>query len=270
MTRKHKYQAIQKVNYTLSRALRPWHRRLGIISCLFILLLVVTGIAINHSQHLHLSKAFVQQTWLLDYYGIIAPKHIVQFGSDSKPLLITDNRLWLEHEQILEAQRQLISAAYFSNMLIAIDSEQLYLFDREGKILETQNQSTGLPSGLEALAIESIHLLDGPNTQAEPVNYIWLKAATGYFRADENLIDWIPMQPLAPLSWVTPNDLVDVNLVRYARSTNLNWERVMLDVHSGRAFGIYSVWIWDFFALALLLVSFSGLWIWIKQTKPRR
>lgn len=267
MTRKHKSQSIQTISYKLARALRPWHRRLGILSCLFILLLVVTGVAINHSQTLQLNKSPVQQTWLLDYYGIATPHHIAQFGSEARPLFITDNRLWLGREPILEAQSQLISAAFLPNLLIAIDNNQLYLFDSKGRLQETQNSSTGLPRGLEALAIESLPL-DAAHTEA--VNRVWLKTTSGYYRADENLIDWIPAQPLAPLRWVISADPVDADMIQYARSANLNWERVMLDLHSGRLFGAYAVWLWDIFGLALLLVSLSGLWLWIKQTKSKR
>ncbi|MEI8615014.1 PepSY-associated TM helix domain-containing protein [Shewanella sp. PP-He15 brown] len=196
-----------------------------------------------------------------------APHHIAQFGSQVQPLFVTDNRLWLGHEPILEAQSQLISAAFLSNLLIAIDNDQLYLFDSQGHLQDTQNSSTGLPKGLEALAIESFTL---DATRLETVNRVWLKTTSGYYQTDENLIDWIPAQPLAPLHWVTPKGSVDADLIQYARSANLNWERVMLDLHSGRLFGAYAVWIWDIFGLALLLVSLSGLWLWVKQTKPRR
>ena len=267
MTRKHKSQSIQTISYKLARALRPWHRRLGILSCLFILLLVVTGVAINHSQALQLNQSPVQQAWLLDYYGIATPHHIAQFGSKTQPLFITDNRLWLGREPILEAQSQLISAVFLPNLLIAIDNNQLYLFDSQGHLQETQNSSTGLPKGLEALAVESLPL-DAAHT--ETVNRVWLKTTSGYYRADESLIDWIPEQPLTPLRWIISADPVDADMIQYARSANLNGERVMLDLHSGRLFGAYAVWLWDIFGLALLLVSLSGLWLWIKQTKSKR
>lgn len=277
MTRKHKSQSIQTISYKFARALRPWHRRLGIFSCLFILLLVVTGVAINHSQTLQLNKSPVEQIWLLDYYGIAPPQYIAQLGSETQPLFITDNRLWLGREPILEAQSQLISAVFLPNLLIAIDNDQLYLFDRQGRLQETQNSSTGLPKGIEALGIESLSSdtssLDTSSSDtigAAAVNHVWLKTSAGYFRADENLIDWIPEQPSAPLHWITPAGIVDADVVQFARSANLNWERVMLDLHSGRLFGAYAVWIWDMLALALFLVALSGLWLWLKHPKVKR
>ena len=47
-----------------------WHRRIGLFAVLFIIFLVVTGIALQHSDDLKLTKIFLSNTWLLKYYGI--------------------------------------------------------------------------------------------------------------------------------------------------------------------------------------------------------
>ena len=238
------------------RMLRPWHRRLGLASALFILLLTLTGVAINHSDDLGLDKTVVTQAWLLDYYGIAAPKHVAQFGHGPSTLYITDNLLWQNQQMILEAADTLISAAYTSNMLVAIDAQQLYLFDKHGQLQETQNTSTGLPPGLFALAI-----ID---------DRVWLNTESGVFKADDQLIEWQEVSALTtPVVWLNKSDTLDTDIINLARSANLSWQRVMLDLHSGRLFGHLTIWLWDLFALALLMVSLSGFWIWLKQKPPR-
>jgi len=47
-----------------------WHRRIGLLASLFIFFLVVTGIALQHSDDLNLPEKFLSNTWLLKYYGI--------------------------------------------------------------------------------------------------------------------------------------------------------------------------------------------------------
>ncbi|MGE6570665.1 MULTISPECIES: PepSY-associated TM helix domain-containing protein [Shewanella] len=239
----------------LLRALRPWHRRLGLASALFILLLVFTGVAINHSDDFGLDQTPVTQSWLLDYYGIPAPAHVAQFSALDKrnlpALYITDNLLWQGKQVVFEGPQTLISASYAANMLVAMDTNQLYLFDSAGHLQETQNSSTGLPTGLLALAV-----VDGR---------VWLKTDSGVYQAGEQLIDWQPTVPLKPLSWLMPNPQVNAEFIQHARSAHLNWQRVMLDLHSGRLFGALTVWLWDLFALALLLVSLSGFWIWYQK-----
>ncbi|GGQ25564.1 PepSY-associated TM helix domain-containing protein [Shewanella litoralis] len=238
------------------RVLRPWHRRLGLASALFILLLTLTGVAINHSDDLGLDKTGVTQAWLLDYYGIAAPKHVAQFGQTSSALYITDNLLWQNQQMILEAADTLISATFASNMIVAIDAQQLYLFDKQGQLQETQGSSTGLPADLLGLAVVD--------------NRVWLNTANGIYQADEQLIDWqLASLPNGFNPWVSANNEIDKAIINRARSANLSWQRVMLDLHSGRLFGHLTIWLWDLFALALLMVSLSGFWIWLKQKPPR-
>ncbi|WP_336244789.1 PepSY-associated TM helix domain-containing protein [Shewanella sp. SG41-4] len=241
------------------RALRPWHRRLGLVSALFILLLVLTGVAINHSDDFGLDQTPVTQSWLLDYYGIPAPTHVAQFSTldnhNLPALYITDNLLWQNKRVILEGSQTLISAGYAANMLVAIDAQQLYLFDAEGHLQETQSSSTGLPADLLALAVVG--------------DRVWLKTGSGVYQADKQLIDWLRIEPFKPLSWLMSAPQVNAEFIQHARSAHLNWQRVILDLHSGRLFGALTVWLWDLFALALLLVSLSGFWIWYKQKPPR-
>jgi hypothetical protein len=148
-----------------------------------------------------------------------------------------------------------MSASYTANMLVAIDEQQLYLFDTAGHLQETQNSSMGLPTDLLALAVVN--------------SRVWLNTKAGVYQADEQLIDWQLMEPIKAITWLIPNPRVDAEFIQHARSAHLNWQRVMLDLHSGRLFGALTVWLWDLFALALLLVSLSGFWIWYKQKPPR-
>jgi uncharacterized iron-regulated membrane protein len=244
------------------RALRPWHRRLGLCSALFILLLVVTGVAINHSQDFKLDTAQVKQGWLLDYYGISAPKNLSVFNINPQLLVANDTQLWLEETSILDSPRPLIGAIQFGESLIAADSQQVYLFSLSGELYETQGLSTGLPQNIEAMAHDDTGL--------------WLKTAQGLFVSDETLVEWLPTKPVNNLVWLTPLANTELSKEQWqamellARSGHLTWERVMLDLHSGRLFGALTVWLWDLFALALLLVVGTGCWIWWRQTPSRK
>jgi hypothetical protein len=131
------------------------------------------------------------------------------------------------------------------------------LFSATGELYETQGPSTGLPQGILALA----------NTDAG----VWINTTKGVFLSDTDLLEWSPQAANADIAWLAPmakNELVPSQwqaIELNARSGHLTWERVMLDLHSGRLFGELTIWLWDLFALALLLVVSSGLWIWAKQ-----
>lgn len=250
----------------LLKALRPWHRRLGLCSALFIMLLLITGVAINHSQDFKLDTAQVKQAWLLDYYGISAPNSLSVFSVRPQVLAATDTQLWLGDKLILESKFPLLGAMKVGPSLLAIDSQQAYLFSLEGELYETQGVSTGLPQEIEAMAYDDAG--------------VWLKTSQGLFLSDEDLVEWqaasTALGVSSDIAWITAiaKNKIDPSqwqaMELNARSGHLTWERVMLDLHSGRLFGPLTVWLWDLFALALLMVVGTGCWIWWKQSPSRK
>jgi hypothetical protein len=47
----------------------------------------------------------------------------------------------------------------------------------------------------------------------------------------------------------------------------ISWQRLLLDLHSGRWFGAYGVWLVDLAAVILLFLALSGCWIWFSKTR---
>jgi len=52
-----------------------------------------------------------------------------------------------------------------------------------------------------------------------------------------------------------------------ARNQTISWQRVVLDMHSGRWFGPLGPWIVDLAALVLLFLACSGFWIWYSRRR---
>lgn len=262
MAHKHLPSSRNRVSLMLKRLLRPWHRWLGIFSALFVLLLAITGILINHSHHLAIDISHVKQAWLLDNYGITPPAQINIYQTSPLQLASSDNLVWVDKHLALEANSTINSIVPFGDMFIAIDNDNLYLISAEGALLEKQDLSTGLPSGLTSLANDG---------------HIWINTDSGSYMADEDLIEWTQAMPFVPLTWVQPLTEVSNSSVitatqeisLLARSHHLTWERVLLDIHSGRFFGALGPWFMDLVALALIFMSLSGVYLWL-QHKPKR
>lgn len=235
-----------------AKSMRKWHRRLGIASSVFLIIVVLSGVLINHANDLGLDKSAVEQDWLLDVYGIQAPKKVRIFDSSTPVLAISDNLLWLGEQRILEAPSTLLATTKFKQQILAIDEQHLYLFDANGNLIEKQYSGTGLPANLIKIAA-----LD---------DAIWLQTAAGFYQSDAALIEWQATELSQPLAWIKPLDNVDTtHFVRLARSANLTWERVLLDLHSGRIFGSWAIWFWDFVSLILLTMLSLGIGVWLKQ-----
>ncbi|MCL1057509.1 PepSY domain-containing protein [Shewanella gelidimarina] len=248
MTRKH-----PSLRVKLLRQLRPWHRRIGIFSTLFVIFMAVSGVLINHSNHLSLDTAQVKQSWLLDYYGVKAPKDVNLYQQTPQKLISAGNQVWLDTQLILEANSSVLAVISYDQMIVAVDTNHLYLLSQQGELLETQDSATGLPSHIQALGLQ---------------DNLWLKTQSGLFVADSDLIDWSQSQPLAAIPWVKTLNNTDSNeITEQIRASRLHWERVLLDLHSGRFFGALGPWMMDLVALALIIMSLTGCYIWLQQ-KP--
>ncbi|WP_298772438.1 PepSY-associated TM helix domain-containing protein [uncultured Shewanella sp.] len=248
-----------KMRKHANKQFRFWHRKLGIFSVIFVILLSITGILINHSHPLSLDSRKVTFTWLLDNYGIKAPSKIDIY--QAKPLLASsDNLIWIKQFAPIEAEQPISAITSFNHLYVAITPSTLYLISPQGQLLEQQDSSLGLPQQIEAI---------GQDGQ------LWLKTANGYFFSNDDLIDWTPASPLKAIGWVkplptfkVPNALAKVSL--NARSHSLSWERVLLDVHSGRFFGPLGPWFMDLVALALIIMSLTGIYLWQKTKKTKK
>ncbi|WP_340679579.1 PepSY-associated TM helix domain-containing protein [Paraglaciecola sp.] len=244
---------------TANHTFRTWHRRLGLATCLLLIVLALSGVLINHAHQMGLDQRGVKISWLLDYYGIGQPRNIMQFSQDPASLIAIDNQLWLDQQFLLESTVPVLAAVWYQQQIIAIDAKQLYIFDRQGQLLETQNDSSGLTPPLVDLSISA---------KGEPL----LSTQHGLLIADEQLLDWQSVDANDTAvgdSSMSQATTINPDLLIQARSRHLTWERVILDLHSGRLFGAWALWLWDFVALVILFLSLSGLWMW-RHKKFRR
>ncbi|MCG9720987.1 PepSY-associated TM helix domain-containing protein [Shewanella sp. Isolate7] len=263
MTNKPRHPHRKPLWQKLAKIFRPWHRRLGIASALLVVMVAVTGVLINHSNDFALDSAHVHQGWLLDHYGIKAPGRVAIF--ETQPLLASsDNLLWLKGKPVLEAQGPLLGALAYGEHYVAIDAQHLYLLSQDGALLEQQGRATGLPQNLRALGL----LPTGDGQQ------LWLDTDSGSYLSDADLIEWQAAQPLVALDWQAPladdkSHALIQELSLSARAMHLTWERVLLDLHSGRIVGLAGSLMMDLVALCLIFMAISGLYLW-QQAKPKK
>ena len=256
MTKKHHALNRHNANKHLNKQLRFWHRKLGVLSVVFVLLLAITGILINHSNLLSLDNNKVTSAWLLDYYGIKAPTSIAIY--QTTPLIASsDNLIWIKDNPPIESDTVIKGMVHYNDLFVAVDNNHLYLISDEGALIEMQDASLGLPQAIEAI---------GQDGQ------LWLKTIDGYFTADPELIDWTAATPFIAIHWAKPlvyTQAQSALIALKARSTHLSWERVLLDVHSGRFFGALGPWFMDLVALSLIVMSLSGIYLWQKTKKKK-
>lgn len=239
-----------------------WHRRIGLMAIILVVILAVTGIMLNHTERLNLDGTYVKSSWLLNWYGI-APKdepisyqinnahghHVISAWHDQ---LFFDDRVITKLDQTMHGA---INAAQF--IVIALDSE-IILLSFEGELIERVNTSISF-SNIQRLGMK----YERPVIEtSEPL----------YFMADEHILDWDVIINEG-IEWVEPYQLSDQEydkLLSAYIGNGLKLERVILDLHSGRIFGEYGIYLMDAAAIALLWLSFSGLWVWMSRKRKMR
>lgn len=252
-----KKKSIHSIRTRLIRQLRDWHRRLGIFAAFFLIFLSVSGIALNHTTLLSLSHQSISSPWLLSYYGI-KPADDIRFYQQ-KNWLVTDQLVWLKDKLVFESDETVVSMAEFQSYTLLATRSQLIIFTETGDIVEQLDSSSGLPAAISALSITGEHLI--------------LNTADGYYQSDSDLMSWQRIQTFIEPSWISNEPASQAELAvaqRQFQSQFLNWERVILDAHSGRLFGDFGVWFMDLVAFMLILLSISGIYIWLRYSKSKR
>ena len=234
--------------------MQRWHRRFGITIALIVLLLVVTGILLNHTSDLDLRDRYVTAEWLLDWYEIKPEKTPVGFQAGGVDITQMGDRVFFNDREIRETVRQLHGAVDLETMIVIGLDSQLLLLDKQGQVIDQLDGMDGVPSGMRQLGVDT-------NGQ------IIIRAAHGDYRLDLEHIGWEEEDEIQA-TWSLPQaireELNQVLLDRY-RGRGLPMERVLLDLHSGRILGQWGVLLIDLSALLLFILAITGIYLWFKH-----
>ena len=239
------------MNPRFRRRLLVWHRRIGLTAIPFVAVLAITGILLNRTGSLELDRRTVASAWLLDWYGIggAAP---VSFAAGDSWVSGQGGRLYVDGAPVADNAAPLAGAAWRDPMLVAATADSIYLFAADGAPIE-KAPAMGVPGPVEALA-------------AGAGDTLFLRTPGGVFAGDTDLIEWRPAAPDGAPAWSRPAEpppAVAAALAESWRGGGLPWERVLLDLHSGRLFGRFGPLAMDTAAVALLLLAASGLYNWL-------
>jgi hypothetical protein len=244
-------------NHRGLRFLRRSHRLSGVALALFVLVLAVTGILLNHSDSLGLPKAPVPAAIAALYFGPPPAVDGAQLGEHYVYLL--GETIYRDQQPLAYCQQQFAGALPVStsaalatglpelNLLVLCDGE-LLLFADTGDMLERIGASYGAPQGLAALA-----WVDGS---------LRLGSALSSYALDLQTLQFLPVSgvlAMAPLARV-PGALLAPGIV--------SWEQFVLDLHSSQVLGAAGPYVSDLLALLLIFMSISGLLVWWSTRRP--
>lgn len=235
------------------RSLYLWHRYAGLAAAVLALWLAVTGITLNHTEDLKLSRRFVQQDWLLSLYNIKPPENISGQRVEGWWLARSGNRVYVNDAFI--GHGALVDAAPTAFGIVVAFEDRLQLYTANIELIETLPSPTATP----ILGIAATQ--DG----------VVITAATETFLADTDFTNFAPaplMDIALPETQPLPATLAQT-IAQDVLYHSLDWERVLLDLHSGRTFGKAGTWIADIAGALLILLAITGILVWAQRASAR-
>lgn len=237
-----------------------WHRYLGLTGIVFILILAVTGLMLNHTSLLRLDSRYVHSEWLLDWYDIEAPAEMISYRAGDHWVTQLGDQIFLDERKIPELGGVLTGALAMDDLLVIGFESALALVTSHGLLIERLTPASGAPAGM---------------TRLGTVNAGGLVVDTGHgkYIADADFLEWrefttrvssLPLQVIE-ITWAEPQtpppELKDAVATAY-RTTILPLERIVLDIHGGPFVGAWGRYLVDAVGVLIIVLALFGLWIW--------
>lgn len=257
MARRHTPRSSRSIR--ARRSLYHWHRYAGLAAALLAVVLALTGLALNHADTLRLSHRHVGAGPLLAWYGIAAPRP-VGYLAGTRWVSGLDKRIYLDRQPVPQAIGPLVGAVRSGSLLVVAAGGELLLLTLDGEPVERLTRAQGLPTGLEAIGTDA-------------AGGLLIRTPAGTYQADLERLEWHGAPALEPPRWARPGTVpegLQAALRRDYRAHILTWERVLLDLHSGRFLGSWGIWLMDAAALLLVFLAASGAWLWLRQRRKRQ
>jgi len=230
-----------------------WHRRIGLVAIVLVIILAITGIMLNHTEELKLDENYVESSFLLGWYGLEPKGEAISYDVGEHVITVLDHQVFFNSSPVAKTEQNFHGAVKTDQFIVLAFDTELLLLTHNGELVER------MPTGHSFSNIQRIGVkYNRPVIEtSEPL----------YYMADEHILDWDVIIN-EDITWAEKTTLDDTKmavLLESFRGRGLTLERVLLDLHSGRILGEYGTYVMDTAAVALLWLSCSGLWVWWRR-----
>ncbi|CAH1906441.1 conserved hypothetical protein [Candidatus Nitrotoga sp. HW29] len=229
-------------------AVRRWHGLVGAAIVFFLVYLLVSGLAINHVEILKLDKQEVSSPWLMRWYGIQVADPTQGYLLGKNYLSWDDDRWVLDDKLLPGSAGQPVGAIEVKGINYVATATALYLYQSDGQLLnKVEKQSLPAYPILALGKMGSNVMLQTPSAVFASVDGLnWGKSSsTG-----------MTLSALQDLPADVKRRSADI------LASGIPLQRILLDVHSGRIFGRYAIWVMDVASLVLFALGLSGFWLY--------
>jgi hypothetical protein len=228
---------------------RKAHRIAGIFLSLFLIIIAVSGVMVNHAALLGLDKTSVP-AFIAGWYYRDALSSVSGYRVTEGYVYSIGTEVYLNRTLVTDCAQGLSGATTVSEGVIALCTGDLLVVSPGGRLVERLGSVHGVPDGVERLGHAGGGLVLGMSDTNR-----------GF---DPDTLETIPAP--ANVSWQQAVR-VPAALTRASLADAVSWEQFVLDLHSGRLFGASGAGFVDGLAALLVLMAVSGVLLW---RAPRR
>ena len=229
---------------------------MGIVSALFVILLSLSGLILHHGPALNLDKPFIGSSQLLSWYKIEVPAIEIQYRAGQHGVQLIAESIYFDSDRLPGSFSDLKGFVATEFGYVAATSNQLLLLTDTGELIEVLGRVNLLPTGIRRIG-------------SDAAGRLVLQTAMGIIDADLDGLRWTQSTSSASqLSWSdssAPQAQRSEQIRADYAASLISWERLLLDIHSGRILGSLGVVLVDLMALLFMLMAASGVWIWSRR-----
>ena len=229
------------------------HRYIGLGICIFLVHLALTGIFLNHSIGLRLDKTFVTWPWLLNQYNLSVPEPVNIFTIGKNNFSTIDGEVFFNDKPIFLAEEELLGAIQNRDTFILASSSIITVISKEGYII---NKDNILPFTIKNIGFygDEVAINDSEDKiwSSESINGVW--------KLTENITaQWSKEGSITPAN--------QEKIRKYYVGDGVSLEQIILDFHSGAIFQKAGKIFFDVISILLIILSFTGIWLWTIKRK---
>ena len=236
-----------------SRWVRKTHRVLGVSSLLFVLLISLSGLILNHADALGISRHAAPML-LIRSYGMELPPVDSAFVAADVLFATASETLYANGEEFAKQTDELIGAVAIEGGIVVATRDEFFVTNRDAALIERFAPDSVAPMSKIGTYSERI-IVATPDGLAE-------------FDPQQMRLSLPESSTMDRIAWsqpAIPSEEQAEAIGAAALGQAISWERVLLDLHSGRILPGVGRFLADLTALCLLYMCITGLVLWTRR-----
>jgi uncharacterized iron-regulated membrane protein len=202
-----------------------------------------------------LDEKYTASPIILSLYNISIPSQEESFLVDNIFISRFGDQVFMNNQPIIKNESPIMGAAFSNQILTIAFQNEMVLLTQEGELIERITSAAELPKNIQKLGVsEDILYLKTPDQlwQSSDQAQAWELSGSGFNNWSNEVV---------------LSDQQTKQIEMYFSGKGVSLEQFFLDLHNGNIIKGFGKWLLDIIAIFLLLLSISGIWIWLKKRR---